>query len=272
MYAHVEPSKHNEKYNPGEEHEDTGEVRTYWYIPSCPLEADCSKQAFGRANCWSMESEEKCISYLKHHLLTSSKHLEDGKPMSQEVIDNIVSDVEVKLGEDSKTERDAYRVATAKAAEEKEKRQHKRPRASGSAREETWDDSWSTSAWGGGDDDWKWQSPMASAMKDLQEQVRALREEVAEAKAAQPLGRAAPALRDAHAPLGNNPPHILQLEREVNIPVARLQLLKETLARSKETNKSAMAHMLRCLQNLKGETSVLANLEEQVDDMLAQIQ
>ena len=264
MLAHIEASKHNEKYKAGEEADDDGETRNYWYIPECPLSADCSKQAFGRANCWSMESEEKAISYLKHHLKTSSKHLVDGKPMSDDAIDNVVADVEVKVGEDTAAERQAYRVATEKAKEEKASRGTKRPRASGSAREETWDD------WGGDDhssSSWQWQSPMQSAVKELQDQVRALSDQVAQSKAMQP----ARALDDAPRPLGANPPPVLNLGRMVTIPVSRLQLLKETLVRSKECNRSCMAHMLRCLQGLKGETQVIEQLEEQVDDMLQRI-
>ena len=45
-----------------------------WYVPKCPLETDCSEQAWKRAQCWSRYSETHVRDKLKKHLMTSGKH------------------------------------------------------------------------------------------------------------------------------------------------------------------------------------------------------
>ena len=54
--------------------DDTGEHRTKWFCPTCPLEADCSANAWKNAKAWSWETPEQVQKYVKQHLIVSAKH------------------------------------------------------------------------------------------------------------------------------------------------------------------------------------------------------
>ena len=53
----------------------------YFFCTKCPLDVECSTQAFKRANLWGW-TEEACRERIKDHLATSGKHstLLDGEP------------------------------------------------------------------------------------------------------------------------------------------------------------------------------------------------
>ena len=54
--------------------EGGGEGVRYWVVCKCPLESDCSEQAWKRAQIWSKFSEGHVRDRLKKHLMTSGKH------------------------------------------------------------------------------------------------------------------------------------------------------------------------------------------------------
>ena len=53
---------------------EEGEGVRYWIVCKCPLEGDCSEQAWKRAQIWSKWCPDHVRDKLKKHLMTSGKH------------------------------------------------------------------------------------------------------------------------------------------------------------------------------------------------------
>ena len=71
--ANISACKNDEEWYMRKE-DDTGEDRTKWFCPTCPLEADCSTNAWKNAKAWSWETPEQVQKYVKQHLIVSAKH------------------------------------------------------------------------------------------------------------------------------------------------------------------------------------------------------
>ena len=86
-FSQIEPAKNKESLYIHDDHE--GKQIKWIQILECPCVEACSSQSWGRADCWSLESVEKVLSYLMHHLKNSEKHKMDETEAYSLLIDKI---------------------------------------------------------------------------------------------------------------------------------------------------------------------------------------
>ena len=133
--------------------DDDGKPRAYWQAEACPTgECPSSCKSWKGACCWSYVGAESVLSYVKQHLMHSSKH-----NMTEEEADAILYSTIIEEFEESASERAKYRKQLENQAKEDDKPQSK-PRPKPPAHPppqsdkswEDWDDkSWED--WGKGD-------------------------------------------------------------------------------------------------------------------------
>ena len=90
------------------ESHDDGRDRTWWKAAQCPCSDKCSKQAWGRSQCMSLESEEKRREYVQLHLMYSGMHV-DGHESSEAVSRELAASCEVETLIETFADREHYR-------------------------------------------------------------------------------------------------------------------------------------------------------------------
>ena len=119
-HDNINEEKNSEVYYVSEEDDVEDNVRCSWKCLNCPLEHQCTKNAWGRANCWSMESPDKMLCYVKWHLMHSNLHNLSGEDATVAILE--ASPITVRVLYDSWEDREQYRKALAgqKARQEQE--------------------------------------------------------------------------------------------------------------------------------------------------------
>ena len=103
-----------------ERNDDNKEPRAWWRAEACPAAGECSAASFKRSACWSYESHDKVLCYIKGHLMGSSNHA-----MTESDADEVVFDTMIKEETETFQEREQYR----KQLEDHAKKQQHRSRS-----------------------------------------------------------------------------------------------------------------------------------------------
>jgi len=289
--ASLDFSKNAENYlaitEYGEQVEDREDlVRPLWKIMDehCPFPR-CTKSAWDRvkSSLFSLESEEKCKSYLKQHGMLSTLHAKNTEdPLPEHKIDDLLRDIEVTRLDDTYEDRKTYRGQLEDQRKRKLKAEADQQQAAWKAQGKRWREQDTTSCSA---------SETTSANVDkLANTVNTLAHSVGEmvtlsrGMAAAPSSGSAPS---SHAAMVNPRlvPQFIQEaigsaavlddgtnllathERMVSLPYSKLMLLQESIARAKEACKQGMASLVTPLDQMRIELGVLANLEQVVEEI-----
>ena len=277
-------------------------------LKECPFPG-CSQSAWNRArrHLWSVTSQDHVLSYLKSHGVQSELHCNKGAkdaPMTMEAMEDILGTVEIEETLETFEERAAYRVAVDNLESEKKHRKdleaewswqeswQDSSRSRKKQKKDSWQESWQDDRV---DSNWSWQEN--SQLKDVASDLQQLKQVVgtslsiiakghSEASGSQlpllsALGAGPSAGEIAAVPqfiheaivsaetLSDGSTLQAFQEKMVTVPMSKLILLKETVNRSKEACKHAMASMLTPLNQLRTELGVLANTEQAIDEIIA---
>ena len=260
----LEYSKNTENYFDCDESD-----RPLWFLASkasCPFGDHCKAWDKHKHQMWSAIDEEHVKAYVKQHAMASSNHHGSSSEMtnwmSEEAIDQLVETLEVPEVVDTKKDRDDWgknvQHVKDKAAEAKATHGKKRPS----------DDS------------------DAALVQQLSSQVASLQAQLIQDRSAwnRSLGQG---VRPAIMPPGL-PAQPDSMMREllaepapqpgsevqtvlVNMQASQLQLLLDTVRRSKEAVKSSMNACIQHVNVLKGDLTVLHNAEQLIQENMIQV-
>ena len=87
---------------------DDGSIRTFYVCKACPLEHECSENAWKRLNARSVDIDRLC-AMVKRHLMVSSLH-----KCPEEQADALARSLCLDSWEETIEDRDAYRADVAK--------------------------------------------------------------------------------------------------------------------------------------------------------------
>ena len=100
----IQPLKNDESFWVGRDVDDK-KVRDWFQVDICPAPESCSAKCFKRACCWSYESRDKVLSYLKYHLIYQGNH-----NLSDAQAEELAYSAEITENLENYEERETYRV------------------------------------------------------------------------------------------------------------------------------------------------------------------
>ena len=254
--------------------DEAGFTRTHWAYKEavCPFPG-CSEQSWSRARqtLWSVESDDKVLSYLKYHAMQSGLHgKNESNPMSESDIDVICETCRDQLQswDDTFAVREEYRqhirqLKKRKADQDTKDKKEARKGAGKGAQSSAIDTQamlQMTQALGA----------MSSAMQQNFQQLQrpsSSSGSIITTRAAMHMDATPSYISDVidDADQALNLVHVQ--EKHVMVPVSQLLLYKETIARAKESVKGAMGAMMTPLASLRTELGVLSNAEAVLDNL-----
>ena len=237
------------------EEEDDKQNRKIWRIEECPVDG-CRKDRFKNAKCWSTKGPDACRSYLKRHLMKSTQ---DKHSLESEEADIMMIDVEVVEDTDTFADRQSCR----KSSEEHKKRKW-------NDEQQEWQKQQKR------DENQQWHTQQGN-VGELQQQVYQLSQTVQQLSSAAGGsfgGNASSAsvitsntLAEVGAPV--------QIEvgassmgNMVQIPVARLCLVRDTVRRAQAATNDAMLALVGPLRRLQAEKMVFDEASEVLDKLI----
>ena len=246
--------------------------RPLWFLTqkaSCPFGDHCKAWDKHKHEMWSAIDEEHVKCYVKQHGMASSNHHGSTTDltnwMSEDDIDQLVETLDVTKVVDTQKDRDDWHKSLQhvkdKTAEAKAAHVNKRPRMAHSSTEDS-----------------------DAVVQQLSSQVSSLQAQLIQAQSAsfRSLGR--PAIMPPGLPAASSDPMMRELLAEpapqpgsevqtvlVKMQASQLQLLLDTVRRSKEAVKSSMNACLQHVTVLKGDLTVLHNAEQLINESMIQV-
>ena len=254
-------SKNQENYFDCDEND-----RPLWFLTqkaSCPFGDHCKAWDKHKHEMWSAIDEEHVKMYVKQHGMKSGNHHGASTDLtnwiSEEAIDQLVENLDVSEIVDKKSDRDEWHKSMQhlkdKAVEAKAAHGKKRPSEDSDA-----------------------------VVQQLSSQVSSLQAQLIQAQSAsfRSLGR--PAIMPPGLPAASTDLMMSQLLAEpapqpgsevqtvmLNMQASQLQLLLDTVRRSKEAVKSSMNACLQHVSVLRGDLTVLHNAEQLINESMIQV-
>ena len=226
--------KNEEKY-----FECSDEPRPVWYIScsTCPFGDHCKMWSKYKSECWSCVSADNVKAYIKRHGMNSSNHhaapTDSEHYMSEEMVDVAVETVEVLEGVDTKADREQFRASLVSTKKRKD-------------------------------------APASDVAAEL---VQVLTQAVVARPIVGPPGilmqsaAADPMLESLVGASSSSGLNAQTAQVTVPVSLSQLQLLGETVRRSKEAVKSSMQALMGPLNTLKNEVAVLHNAEQLIEEL-----